>query len=81
MATQSMPTVSWRSIRKASFSFVPTPSVPLTRTGSRSPLGSSKAPPNPPRSVSTPGTRVRATELAMSRTASYPASTFTPLLA
>ncbi len=45
MATQSMPTVSWRSIRKASFSFVPTPSVPLTRTGP-SPLGGSKAPPN-----------------------------------
>ena len=35
MATQSMPTVSCTSIRKAIFSFVPTPSVPLTSTGLR----------------------------------------------
>lgn len=34
MATQSMPTVSCLSIIKASFSLVPTPSVPETSTGS-----------------------------------------------
>ena len=33
MATQSIPIVSCLSIRKAIFSFVPTPSVPLTKTG------------------------------------------------
>ena len=33
MATQSMPTVSCLSIRKAIFSLVPTPSVPDTSTG------------------------------------------------
>src|SRR4029450_963704 len=35
IATRSMPTVPWRSARHATFSFVPTPSVEETRTGSR----------------------------------------------
>ena len=33
IATQSMPTVSCLSMRKASLSLVPTPSVPATSTG------------------------------------------------
>ena len=44
-----MPTVSWRPVRKASLSFVPTPSVPDTSTGSRYFFTSrAKSPPNPP---------------------------------
>ena len=70
MATQSMPTVSCRPVRKASFSLVPTPSVPLTSTGSRRPAGSANAPPNPPSSDRTPAVRVRATDAAIRRTAS-----------
>jgi hypothetical protein len=47
--TRSAPTVSWRSIAKAIFNFVPTPSMLLTNTGSRIPakLGANK-PPKPP---------------------------------
>ena len=33
--TRSAPQVSWRPISIATFSFVPTPSVDATRTGSR----------------------------------------------
>ena len=49
MATQSMPTVSCLSIRNAIFSFVPTPSAPLTRTGRVIPVvSSSNSPLKPP---------------------------------
>ena len=56
MATQSMPTVSCLSMRKAIFSLVPTPSVPETRTGFFMPatLGANR-PPKPPREPMTPG--------------------------
>ena len=56
MATQSMPTVSCLSIRKASFSLVPTPSVPETSTGFFMPARSgANIPPKPPRVPMTPG--------------------------
>ena len=56
MATQSIPMVSCRSIRKASFSLVPTPSVPLTSTGFRIPVrSSSNSPPKPPSPPMAPG--------------------------
>ena len=56
MATQSMPTVSCLSIKKASLSLVPTPSVPETRMGFFIPatLGANR-PPKPPRVPITPG--------------------------
>ena len=56
MATQSMPTVSCLSIRKAIFSLVPTPSVPETKRGFSMPaqLGANR-PPKPPRVPMTPG--------------------------
>ena len=62
IATQSMPTVSCLSIKKAIFSLVPTPSVPETSTGRFIParLGSN-TPPKPPSPDSTPGMLVRAT--------------------
>ena len=61
MATQSMPTVSCLSRRKASFSLVPTPSVPETRVGAVIPARSgAKRPPKPPISETTPGVLVRA---------------------
>ena len=70
MATQSMPTVSCLSIRKASFSLVPTPSVPETSTGRLTPVRSgSNKPPNPPMPDRTPGTAVRATCFFISSTA------------
>ena len=82
MATQSIPTVSCLSIRKASFSLVPTPSVPETSTGRFMPLKSgSNRPPKPPMPDSTPGTAVRATWAFISSTALYPAVTSTPAAA
>ncbi len=79
IATQSMPTVSCLSSRNASLSLVPTPSVPLTSTGSRMPAtsGANRAP-NPPRPESTPGMFVRATWRFIRSTASYPAVISTP---
>ena len=79
MATQSMPTVSCLSIRKAIFSFVPTPSVPETSTGREMPVRSiSNRPPKPPMPSSTPGIAVRATCFFISSTARYPAVMSTP---
>src|SRR2546423_1054495 len=46
-----MPTVSCLPARNASFSLVPTPSVPTPSTGSRNPSGASEAPPKPPTTV------------------------------
>ena len=62
IATQSMPTVSCLSIRKAIFSLVPTPSVPETSTGCSMPvMSSSYNPPKPPSPVRTEEVMVRAT--------------------
>ena len=70
IATQSMPTVSCLSIIKASLSLVPTPSVPLTRTGFEMPVkSSSKRPPKPPISESAPAVRVFAICFFISSTA------------
>ena len=47
--TRSAPTVSWRFIANAIFSFVPTPSTLATSTGSRIPEKfGAKSPPKPP---------------------------------
>jgi len=55
IATRSIPTVSCLSIKKAILSFVPTPSVELTRTGFSIPaILSEKSAPNPPISPITP---------------------------
>ena len=82
IATQSMPTVSCRSIRKASFSFVPTPSVPETRIGFRIPVRSgAKRPPKPPSPPTTPGVSVRVMCFFISSTALYPAVISTPAAA
>ncbi len=79
MATQSMPTVSCLSSKKASLILVPTPSVPETSTGSFMPvrLGASR-PPKPPIPPSTSEVWVRLTESFISSTDSYPAVTSTP---
>ena len=70
IATQSIPTVPCLSVRKASLSFVPTPSVPETRTGFSIPfVSSSKRPPKPPTSEQTPRVAVLAIWLFISSTA------------
>src|SRR5262245_52397896 len=57
--TRSAPQVSWRPISIATLSFVPTPSVDATRTGSRYLEKSGrKRPPKPPTSPRTPGVNV-----------------------
>src|SRR5450759_3212715 len=60
--------------------FVPTPSVELTRTGSRIPGGRAIAEANPPSPPITSGRRVAATEARISSTARSPASISTPEL-
>jgi hypothetical protein len=66
MATRSIPTVLWRPVAKASFSFVPTPSVEATSTGSRyflekrpRPSSSRKSPAKPSGHLRTRGVNVR----------------------
>ena len=79
MATQSMPMVSCLSSSMAIFSLVPTPSVPLTSTGSFMPVSSGRnSPPKPPMPSTTPGVWVRATWARISSTALYPAVMSTP---
>ena len=79
MATASTPIVSCLSISNASLSFVPTPSVPLTSTGSFTfSAERSNMPPNAPILPITPRREVDATCFLMRRTTSYPASRFTP---
>ena len=79
IATQSMPIVSCLSISKASLSLVPTPSVPLTSTGSLTLSAErSNIPPKAPMLPITPNREVEATCFLMRRTTSYPASRFTP---
>src|SRR5215210_4032312 len=58
--------------------FVPTPSVELTRTGSRNPAGTATAAAKPPRPLSTSGRRVESTADRISSTARSPAATSTP---
>ena len=61
IATRSMPTVPCRPAWKATFSLVPTPSVPATSTGSRYlPGGRANRPPKPPTPATTSGRTVRA---------------------
>src|SRR5690606_7868112 len=63
----------------ASFSLVPTPSVPDTRTGSSYlPVGNANNPPKPPSPVSTSGRAVRATSGFIRSTNALPASMSTP---
>ena len=63
--------VSCLSIAKAILSFVPTPSVPLTRTGSFTPSEErSNIPPNAPMFPITPGRAVDATCFLIRRTPS-----------
>lgn len=69
IATASIPIVSCLSRRKASLIFVPTPSVPLTSTGSSISLKSgAKSPPKPPMPEITPSIFVRATCFFISST-------------
>ena len=82
MATQSIPTVSCRSMSWAMRCLVPTPSVPETSTGSRMPSScGAKSPPKPPIPETTPGMQVRSTCFFIRRTPSYPASMLTPAAA
>jgi hypothetical protein len=53
MATRSIPTVPCLPVAKASLSLVPTPSVPDTSTGSRSPGGIMTSDEKPPTPAST----------------------------
>jgi len=73
-----MPTVSWRPNANASFSLVPTPSVPDTSTGWRYFLGTRHSAPKPPIPASTSGRRVRRANGLMASTSASPASMSTP---
>ena len=73
-----MPIVSWRASENASFSFVPTPSVPDTSTGSRYFFGSPHRAPKPPMPASTSGRRVRFAKGLIASTSASPASMSTP---
>ena len=61
--------------------FVPTPSVALTRIGSRIPDGMATAPANPPSPPRTSGRRVDSTAPRIRSTVRSPAATSTPALA
>ncbi len=78
IATRSMPTESWRPSVNASLSFVPTPSVPATSTGSRKRLPISTSAPKPPMPASTSGRIVRLANGLMRSTSASPASMSTP---
>ncbi len=56
--TRSWPTVSQMPARRATFIFVPTPSMLLTRIGLASGKRASKSPPKRPMSLRTPGVLV-----------------------
>ena len=82
MATQSIPIVSCLFIKNAIFNFVPTPSVPLTKTGFFIPFkSSSNNPPNPPILEITPLILVLAICFFISSTDLYPAVISTPAFA
>ena len=76
-----MPIVSKRPVATATSSFVPTPSVEDTSTGSRYPDGTATSEPNEPMSASTSGRNVDRASGASRRTASSPASMETPAAA
>ena len=79
MATRSMPTVSWRPVKKAIFSLVPTPSVEPTKTGWRMvSVFKENSPPNPPISPMTPGVLVAFTNGLMAEMNRSPLSMSTP---
>src|SRR5437870_3502514 len=78
IATRSIPMVSCRFMASASFSLVPTPSVPATSTGSRYRLGSSTSAPNPPMPASTSGRSVALANGLIASTSASPASMSTP---
>ncbi len=79
MATRSMPTVSSRPESMATRSFVPTPSVEATSTGSAKPAARvSNSAPNPPRASITPGRAVPAAIGLMRSTSALPAAMSTP---
>ncbi len=72
--------VSWTPVANATLSFVPTPSVPLTSTGSTSPSGSRHMPAKPPTPASTSAIAVALARGLMRSTSSSPASMSTPAL-
>jgi len=63
---------------KASFNFVPTPSVPETRTGARYFAGIAHSAPKPPSPARTSGRMVRFANGLMASTSASPASISTP---
>lgn len=75
----NLPIVPCIPASAATCNFVPTPSVPLTNTGSRYPVAfKSKTPPKPPISASEPVRLVRRTKVLMRWTRELPASMDTP---
>jgi hypothetical protein len=76
-SARSIPTVSCRRVRKAILSFVPTPSVPETSTGSLYFLSANR-PPKPPMCVMTSGRNVDFTKGFIFWTKRSPASMSTP---
>src|SRR5687767_13162623 len=79
MATRSTPMVANRPAARATSALVPTPSVELTKTGSRyRSCGKAKSPPKPPMSPMTSGRIVDRTCDLMRSTASSPAAMSTP---
>src|SRR4030095_11433126 len=78
IATRSIPTVSCRPARKATRSFVPTPSVDDTSTGAREPAGILTKLAKPPTPPSTSARFVAWASGVIRRTAASPASMSTP---
>ena len=80
MATRSMPTVPCLPASCATFSFVPTPSVPDTSSGSAISLAAAmeNRPPKPPMSPTTSGRYVECTVSLMASTARAPSAMSTP---
>ena len=70
--------VSCTPVAKATLSLVPTPSVPLTSTGSLDTVGTRQSPAKPPTSAMTSAMRVAAASGLMRSTSSSPASMSTP---
>ncbi len=70
--------VSWRPEANAVFSFVPTPSVPLTRIGSLYAVGNRQSAANPPIPPRTSGRIVDFASGLIRSTRAFPASISTP---
>ena len=73
-----MPTPSYFWLSMASLSFVPTPSVAASKTGSFKPLGKAKAPENEPIPPMQPACLVLSTSGFIALTKLLPASISTP---